>query len=409
MADFNPDDQPMLRLVVVDHSFVEATHRKRWRILAEEYPVEVTLLVPETWRLRVAGSTEMFHPDPVEDGRYRVVPLPTTSERDWMKYLFLSLDAKIRSLDPDLIHVQHSEMTLVNHQMILYRRLWAPDADVTFFTMNALGVPRGKWHQRLRWKHLKGNASAALCHYPGCRDSLRDAGFRKPIYVQTSYGVDEDIFHPDPETRERIRKELGFEDRFVVGYVGRLTRDKGVDDLLKAMPVPEVDWGLLLVGGGEMRGRIEDTVREEGWDDRVETTGFVPKAEVARYLQAMDCFVLGSKTRDHWIDTFPRSIVEAMACGVPVIGSNSGAIPFQIQDAGLIFSESDVAELRKRLRWLAADDSLRERLAERGRERSIERFGQRALADNFYKILQQIHTDEVEYSDGDESVQHRAY
>lgn len=399
----------MLRLVVVDHSFVEESYRKRWKLLAKEHPVDVTLLTPRKWWLDAAGAIEEVCASPENKGNYRLIPLPTTSKQDWMKYLFLSPDAKLRSLDPDLIHVQHSEMTHINHQMILYRRLWAPDARITFFSMNARGVPQRRWDQRIRWNHLKDNASAALCHYPGCRESLREGGFDDPIYIQTSYGVDEETFYPDDETREQVREDLGLEGRFVIGYAGRLTPDKGLDDLVEALPLDGIDWSLLLVGDGELRDEIARRVRAEGWEERVEITGYVRKGEVARYMVAMDCFVLGSKTREYWIDTFPRSIVEAMACEVPVIGSDSGAIPFQVQDAGLIYPEGHVGGLRERLFELARNKALRERLAKKGREESVSRFGQHALSDNFYKIIRQVYTGQTEFNESNESLQYKAY
>lgn len=399
----------MTDIVVVDHSFVETSHRKRWRFLAERHDVDVTLLVPKVWYSDWLREEIEYRPDHIKENNYEVRPLRTTSKHDWMKYLFISHDTEFRSIDPDLVHVQYAPMALIHHQMLLYKRLWGADTKYTFFTMNALGVPRERLDQRLRWRHLKRGADAALGHYPGCRDSLQEAGFEKPIYLQTSYGVNEDLFAPDEEARAETRAELGFEDTLVIGFVGRLDTDKGLDDLLEAVPLEGVDWSLLLVGDGDMREETERVIQQNGWEDRVEMTGYVPHEEVPRYMRAMDCYVLGSKTRDYWIDTFPRTIVQAMACEVPVIGSDSGAIPFQVRDAGLIYPEGDVAELRKRLHRLAADADLRAELAERGRTQTVERFGQRALADGFYEIARQVIDGEVEYNDEDEQLQHKAY
>jgi glycosyltransferase involved in cell wall biosynthesis len=399
----------MTDIVVVDHSFVQSSHRKRWRLLADRHDIDLTLLVPRLWYSDWLREEVEFRPDQIKEENYEVLPLPTTSKRDWMKYFFVSPDMGFRSIDPDLVHVQYASMALIHHQALLYKRLWGADTKYTFFTMNALGVPQEKFHQRLRWQHLKRSADAALGHYPGCRDSLREAGFEKPIYLQTSYGVDEDLFTPDEESRAETREKLGFENDFVIGFVGRLEADKGLDDLLEAVPLEGVDWSLLLVGDGDMREKTERVIRRNGWEDRVEMTGYVPQEEVPRYMRAMDCYVLGSKTRDYWIDTFPRTIVQAMACEVPVIGSDSGALPFQVRDAGLIYPEGDVDELRERLHRLADDAELRAELAERGRNQTIERFGQRTLADGFYKIARQVIDDEIEYNDEDEQLQHKAH
>lgn len=399
----------MTEIVVVDHSFVETVQRKRWRLLAERHDVDVTLLVPRVWYSDWIREELEFRPDRIEEGNYEVRPLRTTSKRDWMKYFFISHDMGFRSVNPDLVHVQYAPMALIHHQALLCKQVWGSDTKYTFFTMNALGVPRERLDQRLRWQHLKRGADAALGHYPGCRDSLREAGFDKPIYLQTSYGVDEDLFAPDEAARAETRAELGFEDDFVIGFVGRLESDKGLDDLLGAVPLEGVDWSLLLIGDGDMREETERVIRRNGWEDRVEMTGYVPQEEVPRYMRAMDCYVLGSKTRDYWIDTFPRTIVQAMACEVPVIGSDSGALPFQVRDAGLIYPEGDINELRERLHQLADDADLRAELAERGRAQAVDRFGQRTLADGFYEIARQVIDDEIEYNDEDEEIQYKAY
>lgn len=399
----------MVNLVVVDHSFIEESYRRRWEFLAERHPVDVTLLVPKVWKTEWFGEEITYRLEREERRNYRVLPLPTTSKRAWMKYFFLSPDAQFRSIEPDIVHVQYAEMALIHHQLIQYKKLWARDAKYTFFTMNALGVPQEKLHQRVRWEHLRRNADAAFGHYPGCRDSLRAAAFNKPIYLQTSYGVDETIFYPDYDDRRTVRESLGYDDRFVIGYVGRLTPEKGVDDLLDVLPLDGVDWSLLLVGDGEMRPEIQRTVERNGWNDRVHLTGYVPQEKVPKYLRAMDSFVLGSKTTDEWIDTFPRSIVQAMACQVPVIGSDSGAIPFQINDSGLIFPEGNISELRDRLTELATDPELRADLGEAGRQESVGRFGQKTLADNFYKVIKQLQTGDIRYNENNERSQYKAY
>jgi glycosyltransferase involved in cell wall biosynthesis len=94
---------------------------------------------------------------------------------------------------------------------------------------------------------------------------------------------------------------------------------------------------------------------------------------------------------------------------VPVIGSDSGALPFQVRDAGLIYPEGDVNELQERLHRLADDADLRAELAERGRAQAVDRFGQRTLADGFYEIARQVIDDEIEYNDEDEEIQYKAY
>ena len=83
---------------------------------------------------------------------------------------------------------------------------------------------------------------------------------------------------------------------------------------------------------------------------------------MARYLARMSVLVLPSLTTARWKEQFGRVLIEAMALGVPVIGSDSGEIPWVIGDAGLVFPEGNSAVLRERLRALFHDERLLQEL-----------------------------------------------
>jgi len=94
----------------------------------------------------------------------------------------------------------------------------------------------------------------------------------------------------------------------------------------------------------------------------------------------LDAFVLPSRSQHNWVEQFGRVLVEAMACGVPVVGSDCGEIPRVMGDAGLVFPENDVEALREHLVRLMRDSDLRAGLARRGRERALARFTQAHIA-----------------------------
>jgi glycosyltransferase involved in cell wall biosynthesis len=92
------------------------------------------------------------------------------------------------------------------------------------------------------------------------------------------------------------------------------------------------------------------------------------------FYRELDVLVVPSRTRHNWKEQFGRVIIEAMACCVPVIGSDSGAIPGVIGDGGLIFPEDDSAALSDCLQTLMHDEGLRCQLAEKGRARVLENY-----------------------------------
>ena len=94
----------------------------------------------------------------------------------------------------------------------------------------------------------------------------------------------------------------------------------------------------------------------------------------------MDALVLPSLSRRNWVEQFGRVLIEAMACGVPVVGSESGEIPSVIGDAGLTFPEGDSAALAKHLARLMEDIELWNDLSQRGRKRATTQFTQKQVA-----------------------------
>ncbi|MEX0374578.1 glycosyltransferase family 4 protein [Spiribacter pallidus] len=378
--------------------------------MAEEYGYDVHLLIPRVWESYWFQEKQVFKSQEEHSHNFHIHPMATTSVKNWGRYFFLSLDVKLRSIKPDLIYILHEESSWVHHQIYLYRKLWCSKAKIIFFSMNARGIRTERFYHRLMWKDIKENTEAALVHYPGCLESLRAGGYEKPVYMQTQIGVDEDMFCPDEGKRKHIREQLGVKGKFVIGYAGRLIEDKGLDDLISILPLEGVDWALLLVGDGSMRQEIEDLQQNSPWGERIILTGSVSMDEVPSYMRAMDCFVLASKTMPHWIDTFPLVSVQAQACGVPVIGSDSGAIPWQLGESALLFPEGDRESFKARVRAYALDEGLRLGYAEAGRLRSLENFCTRRMTKNFHYVVQQVMRQEFAYHEiGEEHLQWKAY
>jgi glycosyltransferase involved in cell wall biosynthesis len=115
-------------------------------------------------------------------------------------------------------------------------------------------------------------------------------------------------------------------------------------------------------------------------------------AQIAQQFHKIDVLVLPSRTTPVWKEQFGRVLAEAMACHVPVIGSNSGAIPEVIGDAGLIFPEGDVTALANCLRQLINSPDLRHDLAQRGYNRVITNYTQEHIALQTVAFYQQLMT-----------------
>ena len=158
---------------------------------------------------------------------------------------------------------------------------------------------------------------------------------------------------------------------FTIGFAGRLVPEKGLFDLLAAacrLPAPV---RVMIVGNGPLKDELAQ-VRHEGVEIEIATD--IKHEDMARAFAAMDVLALPSRTTRTWAEQFGRVLVEALWCGVPVVGSDSGEIPWVIETTGggLVFPEGDVAALAAALDSLRRQPDERSRLASTGRE-AVER------------------------------------
>ncbi|MGB5972409.1 MAG: glycosyltransferase, partial [Nodosilinea sp.] len=216
-------------------------------------------------------------------------------------------------------------------------------------------------------------------------------------------GVDETLFEPQPQL------ELGASlnipsDAFVVGYCGRFVEEKGLLTLcdalatLRDLPQP---WVWLLVGRGNLRDIVQAKADAAGIGDRLRWVTGIPHDQVPSYINLMHTLVLPSETTDTfktltatgWKEQFGHVLIEAMACAVPVIGSDSGEIPNVIGQAGLVFPEGNVPALADQLRLLMGNPDRRQELAEAGYHRAISCYTNRALAKQLLGFYEEIGVD----------------
>ena len=305
---------------------------------------------------------------------HRVAPAWNTGKLSGFMYAPWSLYSALSAQRPHLVQIDEEPASLALLEVLLLK--WWLRYRAVFFTWEN-SEPRYSLISRIaRWLALRladgaiaGNTEASL--------RLRRAGFRGALAVIPQLGVDVVQFSPQPA--DDVRRALGLQG-FTVGYVGRLVPEKGLLDLLQALGHVKANWRWLIVGSGPLETPLRQRAQEMGVAGQLVWVGPVSHEEVPRYLHAMDALVLPSLTTTQWKEQFGHVLIEGMACGVPVIGSSSGAIPEVIGDAGRIFGEGQVNELAAHLQTLHDDVALRAALGRRGRERVLEHFTNEHIA-----------------------------
>lgn len=282
----------------------------------------------------------------------------------------------LAAIRPDVVHVIGEAAYLSTRQVIRMRDRYWPGVPISLYaaqnTLMRLPFP---------FPHLENFAYRSVaCAFPitpAALHLLRAKDYHGPARI-VPLGVDTDRFRPAPGAPH---------DRFTVGFVGRMEPHKGVADLLAAAELSDAD--VLIVGGGSQhRGIAAAAARRPG---RVRLRSWVGHDELPGLLRQMDVLVLPAvevvqRNVVPWIgiplrEQFGRVLVEAMACGVPVVGSDVGEIPHVIGPAGLVFPAGDVTALAERLTRLRDDPALARDLAVAGRCRAERHFAWSRVAD----------------------------
>lgn len=361
--------------------YLQREHHRKVEALAAQPDLEIWHVAPARWRDELRHYEQEVR-RPVGYTLRLARPFPT---HDIHRYLYWPPDVYAAQARPDIIHLEDEPDSLIAWQVTLARRLWAPQAPLVLFTWQNIRRRRRWYVERLahwvlsRVDFLIAGSSEAL-------EAARAGGYDGPAAVLPQIGLDPEVFAPGDGAG--VRQALGLSG-FVVGYVGRLVPQKGVDILLHAVArLP--DTSVLIVGGGPMREALQALTEKLGIAHRVCFLPAVPVAEVPAYLRAMDVLVLPSRTTPNWKEQFGHVLIEAMACQVPVVGSSSGAIPEVVGPAGLIFPEGDTAALAQVLEQLRTGPALREQLGKAGRQRVLERYTHAHIARQTAEIYRQV-------------------
>ncbi len=337
-----------LRIASIAHPAVSSeAGRLRYPFLAAKRDVELHLIVPALWK--EFGRTIVAEP-PRETGfSVHVMPirLPQAGPMNWYLHFYPGLRPLLRQIDPDVIHLWEEPWSIVALQAQMLRRRAAVVLEVDQNILKRLPPP----FEAIR-KYVLRRTDHVLSRSPDATMVVRARGYDGPV-TPIGYGVDVATFAPlsDPVSAEPDRP-------FRIGYVGRLVEEKGLDDALDAMAMPGSPVTLSIMGEGPYEAKLRERIAALGLEERVGFQGWGSPGDVANFLRGVDALVLLTRTTNAVKEQFGRVIIEAQACGVPVIGSTCGAIPDVVGDGGWIVPEREPQAIRTLLNRIAADPAL---------------------------------------------------
>ncbi len=358
---------------MISKALVVGLYQRKLELLAER-GIELLAITPPSWRDE-RGELAL---ERAYTSGYALETLPLANNGDFHLHFYRGLGARLRDFQPDLVHIDEEPYNLAAWQALFHaRRARAKTIAFSWQNLNRRYPPPFAWGERWTLNRLDG----LIAGTDSAAEVWRAKGYTGRMAVIAQFGTDGELFRPAETRPERP---------FTIGYFGRLVEEKGVRLLLDACAALDGDWRLLLLGGGPLRDILEARARQLGISERVNFHAQVPSTEIPYWYHQIDVLALPSLTRANWKEQFGRVLVEAMASGVPVVGSDSGAIPGVIGDGGLVVPEGDRAALTDVLRRLRDDAGLRESLAAQGRARALAEFSHISVADQTLEFYREV-------------------
>jgi glycosyltransferase involved in cell wall biosynthesis len=379
-----------MKVLVIDKTAVLYTSQQKCMELAKFADVDLSLLCPECW---VENFTEIHLEKPVEPNYKMYIGKVIFKGYENRGFYYKGI-LKAIGHKPEIIFLIEEPYSFFAFQTIVLKSIFSRRSKIIFYTWDNLSK-RFKYPYRPSLIYeLISQLTFKLSHYALTANSeaievLKSKGFNKPIqYVP--YGIDLSVF--SEKDMNILKKELNLKN-IVFGYIGRLLESKGLDTFLKAVALYKKEFGeefsILIIGRGEYKENLLEIAKEYGLITNLILIDAIPHQMVADYMNCLDILVLPSKTTLNWKEQFGRVLIEAMACGVSVIGSSSGAIPEIIGEAGLIFQEGNPKDLKEKIVQLVNDEDLRNKLKVKGKIRARE-FSWGIFAKEVYEIFNRV-------------------
>ncbi len=384
------------RLTVVGATYASEEPRKKIEKLAEHF--DLTCLTSSRY---TGYGLENRLEDQPEPTAYGLVGLPAVGPPDsTTRYWLRGLGEALRRARPEIVLVETEPWAWLRWQTWwCARRLGAKVRFGEFSWENVRRTGPKGFVLSLVYRAAAWTADFVIGGNQDAGEFFREAGVpRERLLVAPQLGVDETAFVPaDAALKAKRRADLGLPDgAFIVGFSGRLLELKGVPDLIEAVENIRAQPGgeglqLALLGPGEIGPLLGGRSAQPPW---LHVRPACAHAEMAHFMQAVDLFVLPSRewNRDglQWREQFGHVLIEAMACGVPVLGSSCGSIPAVLGDPANIFPQGDVPRLTELLRACILDPARRAAIVRQQTRRLHENYTNTVLARHWAEFIRRV-------------------
>ena len=365
-----------LRVTVVSHPAILPSNQEVYRALLER-GFDVQLVVPTSWPHPYQDDPLL--PVALEGMEGRLHPVPVALSGRPQRHV------PLRSPRGILRHLQPEVLVIEEEPFAVATAVWARAAwklRIPFGVQIDENMDRPMPGAAKRWRTtVLERASFVMARSDQAIDQARAWGASGEV-AMIAHAV---------EAWEQPAHVV--DERFRIGYIGRLVAEKGLADLLDAAELMSPPPRLVLVGSGPMAGQL-------GRSPLVELRAPVPHHEIPRVMAELDVLALPSRSTATWTEQFGRVLVEANVCAVPVVGSDSGEIPWVISTTGggVIVPEGDPAALADALSGLRDDPARARALGSTGRSSVLSTFSVDVVTDKLAQMLRRASGERISSS-----------
>jgi glycosyltransferase involved in cell wall biosynthesis len=357
---------------------IVGTYQRKLEEMVNVAPdLSLTVVVPAFWKDE-RGTTRL---ERAHTEGYRLDVQPIAFNGAFHLHFYPQLGRALAAYQPDLVHIDEEPYNFATyHAHRLARRAGAKTLWFSWQNLQRRYPPPFSWFERYNVRHV--DHALVGSHTAGA--VWRAKGYHGPLTVVPQFGVDPEQFHPGERNHAAPPEPVH------IAYVGRLVPEKGVDLFIEALGELTGDWRATLVGSGPEESRLRAQIEDLGLENRADFEAWRPSTAMPDFYRDVDVLVLPSRTQPNWTEQFGRVLIEAMACGAVVVGSDAGEIPHVIGDAGCTFPEGEVKALRDALAALIRHPDRRRALSARGRARVQTHFTQHHIAATTVEVYRDI-------------------
>ncbi|MER3490972.1 MAG: glycosyl transferase group 1 [Mastigocladus sp. ERB_26_2] len=367
-----------LRVLFISHTYIVGVNQGKLNAIAKTGKVEVGLLTPSNWK--ALEWNRLFAVEtPYPTIKVYTAPVLFTGRGGAYIYAPWKIWQVVNDFKPDLVQVEEEAFSLCALELAVWSRLTGkPLVVFGWENMNrTLPMPR-RWVRQF----VLNTAQLMLPGNQDGADLLQRWGYTGLMEVMPQMGVDTHLFSPRL-TQERKNEE------FRIGFLGRLVPEKSIDTILTAAHLLRergLNFQVILCGSGSHEEALRQEAHQQQIADLVIWRGSVRHNQAPEEISNFDVLVLPSRTTDTWKEQFGHVLIEAMAMGVPVVGSNSGEIPNVIGRADLVFPEGDAPALAAILERMITEPSWRQELGCYCMTRVAQNYTHERIAERLIKL-----------------------